>query len=112
MQREEKGMSQCVAVVEEGLQPPAGLCWELRGCCWEQSSVPCPGARGCLPGHLTHVTASSFSPEQGREVRARSLLRPAAGLPPARLQPADLSGCHGGQLHQAHAGRAFPAAAR
>lgn len=110
----------CMVVVEGGLQTRAGLSWECwlcvshstaRGCCSGQSSGPCPGARGWLPG-IIHGTATSFFPAQGGEVRARSLLRPAAGLPPARLQPADLGGCHGGQLHQAHAGRALPAAAR
>ena len=86
---------------------------------WQVLPGPLPSVRACVwepvgrgPELLCGSWASPRVPPQGREVRARGLLRPAAGLPAARWEPPDRHRGHGGQLHQAHARPALPAAAR
>ena len=67
---------------------------------------------GCGQGLLCGSWASPRVPPQETEVRARGLLRSAAGQPAAGWDPPDRHRGHGGQLHQAPARPALPAAAR
>lgn len=97
------------------------LCASSRLGCWMVEGVQNrAGGAGTLLGsgalwagqHVEQIPAQPCLRPQGGEVRARGLLRPAARLPAARREPPDRHRGHGGQLHQAHPGRALAAAAR